>query len=132
MSEANGHREQLEQRANEVRSKLERRLNLIDERRHRVVDLARAAARPPTSFVLLAAAGAVAALFLFQRVRARRSPVERLLRLLERANQPEASPLVQNIKKATSSLAVLAVQRAGKRGLDRWLAEPAQVKASSR
>jgi len=119
MSEANGHREQLEQRANEVRAKLERRLNLIDERRHRVVDLARAATRPPTSIVLLAAAGAVAALFLFQRVRARRSPVERLLRLLERTNQPEASPLVQNIKKATSSLAVLAVQRAGKRGLDR-------------
>jgi hypothetical protein len=54
------------------------------------------------------------------------------LRLLERTNQPEASPLVQNIKKATSSLAVLAVQRAGKRGLDRWLAEPAQAKVSSR
>ena len=34
MSEANGHREQLEQRANEVRSKLERRLKLIDERGH--------------------------------------------------------------------------------------------------
>jgi hypothetical protein len=131
MSEANGHREHLEQRANEVRAKLERRLSLIDERRHRVVDLARAAARPPTSIVLLAAAGAVATLFLFQMVR-RRSPVERILRLLERANPPEKSPLVQNIKKATSSLAVLAVQRAGRRGLERWLAEPAQSEVPAR
>jgi hypothetical protein len=124
MNEANGQREQLEQRANQVRSKLEQRLHMIDERRHHVADLARSALRPPLSIVLLAVAGAAAALFLVQRVRTRRSPVEQLLRLLEPAEPPQNSVFKQNIKKAATSLAVLAVQRVGRRGLDRWLAEP--------
>lgn len=124
MSEANGHREHLEQRANEVRAKLERRLSLIDERRHRVADVARAAARPPTSIILLAAAGAAAALFLFRRLRARRSRVQQFSRLLQPAAPPEKSLFVESMQKVATSLAVIAVQRVGKRGLDRWLAEP--------
>jgi hypothetical protein len=124
MSEANGHREHLEQRAEQVRAKLERRLKLIDERRHRVADVARAATRPPTSFVLLAAAGAAAAVFIIARIRARRSPLERIARLLQPAvPPPEKSLFVQSIQKAATSLAVVAVQRVGRRGLDRWLAE---------
>jgi hypothetical protein len=124
MSEVNGHREHLEQRANEVRAKLEQRLGMIDERRHRVADAARAAARPPTSIILFAAAGAAVALFLMQRVRARRARAQRLMRLLQPAAPPEKSLFVQSMQKAATSLAVVAVQRLGRRGLDRWLAEP--------
>ena len=125
MSEANGHREHLEQRAEEVRSKLERRLKLIDERRHRVADVARSATLP-ASMVLLAAAG-LAAVFLIQRVRRRRSRMERFLRLLESPPPVERSPFVKNMQKAATSLALVAVKRLGQRGLDHWLAEPAHA-----
>lgn len=127
MSEANGRLEHLEQQAEQVRSKLERRVKLLDERRHRVVDVARSAARQPLSIALLAAAGMAAAIFIVQRVRARRTPTERFVRLLESATPREKSVFAQSVQKAATSLAVLAVQRAGKRGLDRWLAEPART-----
>ncbi|MEO8183553.1 MAG: hypothetical protein ABI895_32370 [Deltaproteobacteria bacterium] len=126
MSEANGRLEHLEQQAEEVRSKLERRVKVLDERRHHVADVARSAARQPLSIALLAAAGTAVAIFLVQRVRARRTPAERFVRLLESATPREKSVFAQSVQKAATSLAVLAVQRAGKRGLDRWLAEPAR------
>jgi hypothetical protein len=126
MSETNGHREQLEQRANEVRAKLEQRLHVIDERGHRLANVARAAARPPVSIVLCAVAGAAAALFIIHKVRARPSFAERLARLLQPALPPperKKSLLMNGVQEAATSLAVVAAQRAGKRGLDRWLAE---------
>ena len=107
-----------------MRAKLERRLSLIDERRHRVADVARAATRPPTSIVLFAAAGALATLFLIHQVRARRSRAQSFARLLQPAAPPEKSVFVQSMQKAVTSLAVVAVQRLGRRGLDHWLAEP--------
>jgi uncharacterized protein (DUF934 family) len=107
-----------------VRAKLERRLSLIDERRHRVADVARAVARPPTSIFLFAAAGALAALFLVHKARARRSRAQRFARLLQPATPPEKSVFVQSLQKAATSLALVAVQRLGRRGLDHWLAEP--------
>jgi len=132
MSEANGHREHLEQRAEEVRSKLERSLRLIDERRHRVAQVARSATRRPASLVLFALAGAAAVVFIAQRVRRRRSTGERLLRLLEQPPAPaEKSQLVQNVQKAATSLAVVAVQRLGRRALDRWLTEPHHAESST-
>jgi len=131
MSEANGHREHLEHRAEEVRSKLERSLRLIDERRHRVVEVARSARQRPASFVLFALAGAAAVVFIVQRVRARRSTAERFLRLLEAPAPVEKSPLVQNVQKAVTSLAVLGVQRLGRRALDRWLTEPGGAESVS-
>ena len=125
MSEPNGHREHLEQRANEVRAKLEQRLHVIDERGHRLADVARAAVRPPASIVLCAVAGAAAALFFIHRVRARPSLAERLARLLQPAELPERKGLfMHGLQEAATSLAVVAVQRVGKRGLDRWIAEP--------
>jgi hypothetical protein len=130
MSEANGHREHLEQRAEEVRSKLERSLKLIDERRHRVAEVARSATRRPASIVLFALAGAAAAVFIARRVRGRRSTVERLLRLLEAPPPAEKSPFAQNMQKAVTSLALVAVQRLGRRGLEHWLAEPSSVESS--
>jgi hypothetical protein len=129
MSEANGHREHLEHRAEEVRSKLERSLRLIDERRHRVVEVARSATRRPASIVLFSLAGAAAAIFIVQRVRGRRSTGERLLRLLE-APPPEKSAFAQNVQKAVTSLGVLAVQRLGRHALDHWLAEPGGAEPS--
>lgn len=124
MSETNGHREQLEQRANEVRAKLERRLHLIDARGHRLSNVVRAATRPPTSIVLLAVAGAAAAVFLIHRARARHSFTERLTRLLQPPAPPEKKGLMHSVQEAATSLAVVAAQRVGKRSLDRWLAEP--------
>lgn len=128
MSETNGHREQLEQRADELRAKLEQRVQLIELRRHRLADVARAAVRPPTAILLFAVAGAAAALFLIHHVRSRRvrpSLAERLVLLLQPAALPEQpGMLTQSVKKAATSLAVTAVKRIGTRGLERWLAEP--------
>jgi hypothetical protein len=124
MSEANGHREHLEHRAAEVRSRLERRLDLIGERGHRVAEVARAATRPPASFLLLAAAGAAATLFIVTRARARRRPSQRLSHWLAPAPAREKSFLVQGLEKAAMSLVSVTVQRLGRRGLDQLLAEP--------
>jgi len=139
MSEVNGHREHLEQRADEVRARLEHRLRLIDERRHRVADVARIATRPPVSMVLLGVAGAAAAIFVVQRIRARRAPTPlalfaQLLQLLQPAPPPppEKSRLGQGMRKAASSLALLAVERIGRQGLDHWLREPAAPPSSLR
>jgi len=124
MSEANGHREHLEQRAAEVRSRLGQRLRVIDERRHQVAEIARAATRPPASVVLLAAAGAVATLFLVRRLRARQAHPPLLSYLLPPAPVPEKSLLRQGLERVATSLVVVAAQRLGKRGLDQLLAEP--------
>lgn len=122
MSERNGRRELLEHRAEEVRARLAQRLSLIDERRHRFADVARAATRPPLSFVLLAAAGIAATLFIVQRMRARRTRSRDLSQLL-RGPAREKSFLVQGLERAATSLVAGAAQRIGRRGLDRLLAE---------
>jgi len=139
MSEVNGHREHLEQRANEVRAKLEHRLRLIDERRHHVADVARVATRPPVSILLLGAAGVAAAIFVVRRIRARREPTPlalfaQLLQLLQPAPPPppEKSRLGQGMKRAATSLALVAVERIGRQGLDHWLGEPSAPPGSSR
>jgi hypothetical protein len=127
MSEATNHREHLEQRANEVREKLEHRLRLIDERRHHVTDVARIATRPPVSIVLLAAAGMAAAIFIVQRLRARRAPTaaQLLVQLLQPPSPPPEPSLVgQRLRKAATSMALVAAERIGRQGLERWLAQP--------
>jgi hypothetical protein len=131
MSEANGQREHLEDRAAEVRSRLERRLDVIDERRHRVAEIARSVTRPPTSIVLLAAAGAAFTLFFLLRARRRRAPSFSQWFAPATPVQRERSALVQGLGKAAASLAVVAVQRLGKRGLDQLLAEPAAAAPSA-
>jgi hypothetical protein len=125
MSETNGHREHLEQRATEVRSRLEQSLHALDERGEQVVDLARAATRPPASVVILAAAGIAAAWFIVKRVRARRAPRLSLADLfLPATPPPQKSLIVQGLEKTAASLLTVAVQRLGRRGLDTLLAEP--------
>jgi hypothetical protein len=125
MSEANGHREHLEQRAAEVRSRLEQRLHALDERGEHVVEMARAVTRPPASVLILAAAGIAATWFIVKRVRARRAPRLRLADLfLPAAPPPQKSLIVQGLEKTAASLLTVAVQRLGRRGLDQLLAEP--------
>jgi hypothetical protein len=125
MSEPNGHREHLEQRAAEVRSRLEQRLHTLDERGEHVVEVARAATRPPASIVILAAAGIAATWFIVKRVRARRAPRLSLADLFVPAQPPpQKSLIVQGLEKTAASLLTVAVQRLGRRGLDQLLAEP--------
>jgi hypothetical protein len=121
MSEPNGHREHLEQRAAEVRARLEQRLELIDERRHHLAAVARSAARPPLSWLLLAAAGIAATLFVVHRVRSGRARAPRY----SNGVRPEKGVLRQGLERAATSLVAVAAQRLGRQGLDRLLAEPA-------
>src|SRR5690348_7609559 len=124
MSEPNGHREQLEQRAAEVRSRLEQRLHALDERGEQAVDLARAATRPPASIAILAVAGLAATWFIVRRVRARRAPKLRLSDLFQPAAPPrQKSMILHGLESAAASLVTVAVKRLGQRGLDQLLAE---------
>jgi hypothetical protein len=126
MSEPNGHREQLEQRAAEVRSRLEERLHALDERGERVVEVARAATRPPASIAILAVAGIAATWFLVRRVRARRAPKLRLSDLFQPAEPPrQRSLILHGFESAAASLVTVAIKRLGERGLNQLLAEPA-------
>lgn len=130
MSEPNGHREQLEQRAAEVRSRLEQRLHALDERGEQVVELARAATRPPASIAILAVAGIAATWFIVRRVRARRAPKLRLSDLFQpAAPPPQRSLILQGLESAAASLVTVAVKRLGQRGLDQFFAEPAPEQA---
>jgi hypothetical protein len=125
-SEVNGHREHLENRAAEVRARLEKKLSLIEERRHHVADVVRSALRPPASVIILGAVGVVASLF-FLRSRARRARAAPLSSLLLQLLPPpplrEKSFLVQGLERAAASFVIGAVQRIGKRSLDQLLAE---------
>lgn len=125
MSEPNGHREQLEQRAADVRSRLEQRLHALDERGEQAVELARAATRPPASIAILAVAGIAATWFIVRRVRARRAPKLRLGDLFQpAAPPPQRSLILHGLESAAASLLTVAVKRLGQRGLDQLLAEP--------
>jgi hypothetical protein len=124
MSEPNGHREQLEQRAAEVRSRLEQRLHALDESAEQVVDVARAATRPPASIAILAVAGIAATWFIVRRVRAHRAPRLRLSDLFQPAPPPPRRSLIwQGLETAAASLVTVAVKRLGQRGLDQLLAD---------
>ena len=124
MSETNGHREQLEQRAAEVRSRLEQRLHALDERGEQVVEAAKTVTRPPASVLILAAAGIAATWFIVRRVRARRSRRLSLADLLQPATPPpQKSLILQGLEKSAASLLAVAVQRLGQRGLDQLLAD---------
>lgn len=122
MSEAdmmNGHRRQLEQRAEEVRSRLERRLDALDERRGRVVELAKRAASPPISIALIGTAAVVGAAVVIHQVRQR--PGRRQRRFAP-ARKPDGF-LAKVLKRAALSLVATLVQRVSQRGLDRFLPE---------
>jgi hypothetical protein len=122
----NGRRTQLEQRAEAVRTRLERRLDALDERRDHLVALARKAARPPVSVILIGAASAVGVLIVAQQLRKGRPNRSQRLGAAVfgvPARKPE-SFLAKAFKRAALALLATAVQRVGTRGLDRLLPEP--------
>ncbi|HWO14698.1 MAG TPA: hypothetical protein VNN80_34585, partial [Polyangiaceae bacterium] len=59
----------LEQRAEAVRSRLERRLDALDDRRARVVALAQRATRPPLNVILIGTASLLGVALLMRRLR---------------------------------------------------------------
>lgn len=122
----NGERRtQLEQHAEAVRTRLERRLDALDERRDHLVALVKKAARPPVSVILLGAASAVAAVVVVQQLRkGRPSRGQRLGAAMfgVPARKPE-SFLAKAFKRAALALVATVVQRVGSRGLDRLLPE---------
>jgi len=122
-------REQLEHRAAEVRRRLEQRLEVIDERRHQLTAVARAAIRPPASVVLIAAAGAVTTALVVRSIRRRRSRQQGWPALLGAAQErPREGGLLANaLKRAALSFIAVAAQRLGTRGLDLLLAEAPTV-----
>jgi hypothetical protein len=126
----NGERRaQLEQRAEAVRARLERRLDALDERRDHLVELAKRATRPPVSVVLLGAATLVGAAVIAHQISKRRPNRSQRLSaamLGVPARQPE-SFLAKAFKRAALSLVATLVQRVSTRGLDHFLPETPQA-----
>jgi hypothetical protein len=121
----NGERRaQLEQRAEAVRARLERRLDALDERRDHLVELAQRAMRPPVSVVLLGAATVVGAAVVVHQIRKRPSRGQRLgaAMLGVPARKPEGF-LVKAFKRAALAFVATLVQRVSTRGLDQLLPE---------
>ncbi len=118
----------LEQRAEAVRTRLERRLDALDDRRDRLVELAKHATRPPVSVVLVGAATAVGVLIVAQQLRKRRASSRHRLGggwMGGPPRRPE-SFLAKAFKRAALSMVATLVQRISARGLDRLLPESAQ------
>jgi hypothetical protein len=125
----NGRRTQLEQRAEAARTRLQRRLEALDERRDHLVALAKKATRPPVSVILIGAASAVGVLIVAQQLRkGRPSRSQRLGAAVfgVPARRPD-SFLAKAFKRAALALVATVVQRVGTRGLDRLLPEEAPV-----
>jgi len=124
----NGERRaQLEQRAEAVRAKLERRLEALDERRDHVIALAKKATRPPVSIALIGAATLVGAVVVVNQLRKQRPGRGKRLgaaMLGVPARAPEGF-FARALKQAALSLVATLVHRVGTRGLDRLLPEAA-------
>lgn len=115
----------LEQRAEVVRSRLERRLDELDERRDHLVSLARKATEPPINVILIGAASLVGVAFLVHRLR-RPSPSWRTRAATRVAPvQKQESFVSKALKGAALSLVATLAQRLGTRGIDRLLPEVA-------
>ena len=119
-------RTQLEQRAEAVRSRLEERLEALDERRDRMVHIAKKVTKPPIGIVLLGLAGVAGTALLVRSLGSRRSSVSRQWRkALARSAPRQTGFLSKALKRAALSVVATAVQRLSTRGLDQLLAEPA-------
>lgn len=120
-----GERAQLEQRAEAVRARLERRLDALDDRRDRVVELAKKAAHPPVSIALLGTAAVLGAAFVAYRIHKRSSHPPRLAASWLGAPPPPPTKgfLMRSLESGALALVATLVQRVGTRGLDRLLPE---------
>lgn len=122
----NGERRaQLEQRAEAVRARLERRLDALDERRDHIVELAKRATRPPVSVALIGAATLVGVAVVIRQINKRRpSRSQRLgAAMLGVPPRKPDSFLAKAFKRAALSLVATIVQRVSTRGLDHFLPE---------
>jgi hypothetical protein len=131
MKDSEEPRQLLELRADQARQRLQERLARLNERRLRVVRTARAAVRPPTTFIVVAAVGLAAVLLLAQRVRARRRERSVLSRLLAPPREAEKGFVVRGLERAGTSLVAIGAHRLARQGLDNWLeAEEARRRPS--
>ncbi len=124
MNGGSENRARLEQRAEAMRSSLERRLDALDERRNRVLELAKKAAHPPVSIALLGAAAVVGAVVIARQIQKRPNRSQRIAASL--FGPPPRKPqgfLMKAIKRSALAFVATLVQRASTRGLDRLLAE---------
>jgi hypothetical protein len=110
--------EELTRAVARTRSRLEADLDELNQRGHRLMNAAKRFSRPPTSVVLVGAAGCVATALIVHRVRSRR----RRPQLSRQARPgPEKSLLGRGLESAAGALLTLLVQRLGTRGIDSWL-----------
>jgi hypothetical protein len=125
LTNGNGERRaQLEQRAEAVRTRLERRLDALDDRRDRVVELAKKAAHPPVSIALLGTAAVLGAAIVAYQIHKRPSRTQRVGASLlgVPASKPEGF-LMKAFKRGALAFVATLVQRVSSRGLDRLLPE---------
>jgi len=125
MNGAGERRGLLEQRAEAVRTRLERRLDALDDRRDRVVELAKKAAHPPVSIALLGTAALLGAAVVAYQVHKRSSHPPRLAANWLGAPPPPPTKgfLMRAFESGALALVATLVQRVGTRGLDRLLPE---------
>lgn len=126
IGDVNGdRREVLERRAEAVRMRLERRLDALDDRRGRVVELAKQAARPPVSILILGTVALVGVALIVRGVRRRPPPPRPLLQSLFAPPPPPRREGFVGAALKSAALSFLAglAQRASARGLERLLPE---------
>jgi hypothetical protein len=113
----------LEQRAEAVRSRLERRLDELDERRDRVLAFAQRATKPPVNVILIGTASLVGVAYLIHRLR--QGPSRRSRRSAWMAPPPRRRDgfLTKALKRAALSFVATLAQRLSTRGLDQLLPE---------
>jgi len=114
----------LEQRAEAVRSRLERRLDALDDRRDRVLAFAQRATQPPVNVILIGTASLIGVAYLVHRLR--QGPSRRQRRsslLLGPAPRRRDGFLAKALKRAALSFVATLAQRVSTRGLDQLLPE---------
>lgn len=111
----------LEQRAEAVRSRLERRLDALDERRDRVVALAQRATQPPVNVILIGTASLIGVAYLVHRLR--QGPSRRRGSFSRVPTRQRDGFLKKALKRAALSFVATLAQRLSTRGLDQLLPE---------
>jgi hypothetical protein len=113
----------LEQRAEAVRSRLERRLDALDERRDRVLALAQRATQPPVNVILIGTASLVGVAYLVHRLRQAPSRRRRVSSFSRGPARQRDGFLKKALKRAALSFVATLAQRLSTRGLDQLLPE---------
>jgi hypothetical protein len=120
-----GDRAELEQRAEAVRARLERRLGALDERRDRLVAFAEKATHPPVSIALLGTAAVLGVAVVVYQIHKRSNRRQRIGATLLGVPAKKADGfLMKAFKRGALALVATLVQRVSTRGLDRLLPEP--------